>query len=34
MTTEKKTKIEETREFVQDNYVLDLLFSFIGISSQ
>ena len=33
MTSERKTKTESLKEFVQDNEVLDLLFSFIGVSS-
>lgn len=33
MNSERKTKTEHTKEFVQDNEVLDLLFSFIGVSS-
>ena len=34
LASERKTKTEQTREFVNDNQVMDLLFSFIGAVSE
>jgi hypothetical protein len=33
MAAEKRTKTEQIKEFVQDNQVLDLLFSYVGVAS-